>query len=77
MQEEQVPLGGEDLYRFCQLCGRFHALDAFDDSRRSCGHKLLKHNERRKLKECEHACDAKPRQKSYKNSMQGARNSPA
>lgn len=48
-QEEQVAFGDE-LCRFCQLCGRFHALDAFDDTRRSCRARLNKHNERRKQK---------------------------
>ncbi|KAF5829409.1 SBP domain-containing protein, partial [Dunaliella salina] len=36
------------LQRFCQQCGRFHDLMAFDGSRRSCRDQLDKHNARRR-----------------------------
>lgn len=34
--------------RFCQLCGRFHLLDAFDGKKRSCRVRLEAHNRRRR-----------------------------
>lgn len=34
--------------RFCQLCGRFHLLDAFDGKKRSCRVRLEAHNKRRR-----------------------------
>ncbi|KAK9832813.1 hypothetical protein WJX81_003940 [Elliptochloris bilobata] len=34
--------------RFCQQCGRFHHLAAFDGSRRSCRQRLNAHNDRRR-----------------------------
>lgn len=34
--------------RFCQQCGRFHPLDAFSGSMRSCRKQLAKHAERRR-----------------------------
>ncbi|KAL6756917.1 squamosa promoter binding protein, partial [Haematococcus lacustris] len=34
--------------RFCQQCGRFHSLSAFDNNKRSCRERLLKHNARRR-----------------------------
>jgi hypothetical protein len=33
--------------RFCQQCGRFHTLDQFDGTRRSCRAMLQRHNARR------------------------------
>jgi len=36
------------LQRFCQQCGRFHDLSAFDGSRKSCREQLSKHNARRR-----------------------------
>ncbi|KAJ9531899.1 hypothetical protein QJQ45_022051, partial [Haematococcus lacustris] len=36
------------LQRFCQQCGRFHDLAAFDVGRKSCREQLHKHNERRR-----------------------------
>ncbi|CAD7696012.1 unnamed protein product [Ostreobium quekettii] len=36
------------LQRFCQQCGRFHDLVAFDGNRRSCRDQLNKHNARRR-----------------------------
>jgi len=34
--------------RFCQQCGRFHDLSAFDGNRKSCREQLCKHNARRR-----------------------------
>ncbi|KAL6752968.1 SBP domain-containing protein, partial [Haematococcus lacustris] len=34
--------------RFCQQCGRFHSLSAFDSNKRSCRERLLRHNARRR-----------------------------
>ncbi|KAF6254109.1 hypothetical protein COO60DRAFT_1703503 [Scenedesmus sp. NREL 46B-D3] len=36
------------LQRFCQQCGRFHDLSAFDGNRKSCREQLQKHNARRR-----------------------------
>jgi len=36
------------LQRFCQQCGRFHELSAFDGEHRSCRERLQKHNARRR-----------------------------
>lgn len=36
------------LQRFCQQCGRFHDLSAFDGNRKSCRDQLSKHNARRR-----------------------------
>jgi hypothetical protein len=43
----QVMRGGR-LQRFCQQCGRFHDLAAFDAGRKSCREQLSKHNARRR-----------------------------
>jgi hypothetical protein len=37
--------------RFCQQCGRFHPLEEFDGTKRSCRSRLLKHNARRRKRE--------------------------
>ncbi|GBF90893.1 hypothetical protein Rsub_03748 [Raphidocelis subcapitata] len=37
--------------RFCQQCGRFHPLEAFDGTKRSCRSRLHKHNERRRKRD--------------------------
>lgn len=34
--------------RFCQQCGRFHALSKFDSAKRSCRDRLQRHNARRR-----------------------------
>lgn len=34
--------------RFCQQCGKFHPIEAFDGSKRSCRARLDKHNARRR-----------------------------
>ena len=36
------------LQRFCQQCGRFHPLSAFEGLRKSCRDQLDKHNARRR-----------------------------
>ncbi|PRW20830.1 Phosphatidylinositol 4-phosphate 5-kinase 2 isoform A [Chlorella sorokiniana] len=36
------------LQRFCQQCGRFHELEAFDPGMRSCRQQLARHAERRR-----------------------------
>ncbi|XP_027162745.1 squamosa promoter-binding-like protein 7 [Coffea eugenioides] len=41
-----VVLGLEQ--RFCQQCSRFHAVEEFDESKRSCRRRLAGHNERRR-----------------------------
>ncbi|CAD7700491.1 unnamed protein product [Ostreobium quekettii] len=41
------------LQRFCQQCGRFHDLSAFDGNRRSCRDQLNKHNARRRKRACQ------------------------
>lgn len=42
-----------ELQRFCQQCGRFQPLGLFDGSKRSCRHRLARHNARRRRKPCE------------------------
>ncbi|GFR47637.1 hypothetical protein Agub_g9379 [Astrephomene gubernaculifera] len=44
---QQVMKDGR-LQRFCQQCGRFHDLTAFDGNRKSCRDQLSKHNARRR-----------------------------
>ncbi|KXZ54384.1 hypothetical protein GPECTOR_5g462 [Gonium pectorale] len=44
---QQVMKDGR-LQRFCQQCGRFHDLTAFDGNRKSCREQLSKHNARRR-----------------------------
>eukprot|EP00887_Chlorella_sp_A99_P001224 scaffold14.g1224.t1 len=36
--------------RFCQACGSFHPVSAFEGTKKSCRRKLLRHNERRSVK---------------------------
>jgi hypothetical protein len=40
--------GSEVVKRFCQRCGRFHTLAAFNGARKSCMAKLDEHNRRRR-----------------------------
>ncbi|KAG0488138.1 hypothetical protein HPP92_006949 [Vanilla planifolia] len=44
-----VNLDGEEK-RYCQQCGKFHALLDFDEGKRSCRRKLERHNKRRRRK---------------------------
>lgn len=43
----QVTIGGHKQ-RFCQQCSRFHALEEFDEGKRSCRKRLDGHNRRRR-----------------------------
>ncbi|CAN6816517.1 unnamed protein product [Brassica oleracea] len=40
--------------RFCQQCSRFHALEEFDDGKRSCRKRLDGHNRRRRKPQTDH-----------------------
>jgi hypothetical protein len=46
-------LVGNVLQRFCQQCSRFHALEEFDEGKRSCRRRLAGHNRRRRKTEAE------------------------
>ncbi|KZV43492.1 Squamosa promoter-binding-like protein 10 [Dorcoceras hygrometricum] len=48
-----VVLGIEQ--RFCQQCSRFHNVEQFDESKRSCRRRLAGHNERRRKSSQEHS----------------------
>ncbi|GAA0152189.1 hypothetical protein LIER_10730 [Lithospermum erythrorhizon] len=41
-------LVGNVMQRFCQQCSRFHALQEFDEGKRSCRRQLAGHNKRRR-----------------------------
>ncbi|GAB4841819.1 Cysteine desulfurase mitochondrial [Ancistrocladus abbreviatus] len=41
-------LVGNLMQRFCQQCSRFHALEEFDEGKRSCRRRLAGHNKRRR-----------------------------
>ncbi|KAL3754352.1 hypothetical protein ACJRO7_001563 [Eucalyptus globulus] len=41
-------LVGNIMQRFCQQCSRFHALQEFDEGKRSCRRRLAGHNKRRR-----------------------------
>ncbi|CAI9778819.1 unnamed protein product [Fraxinus pennsylvanica] len=41
-------LVGNQMQRFCQQCSRFHALQEFDEGKRSCRQRLAGHNKRRR-----------------------------
>ncbi|XP_073023472.1 uncharacterized protein [Primulina eburnea] len=41
--------------RFCQQCSRFHTVNEFDESKRSCRRRLAGHNERRRKSSQEHS----------------------
>ncbi|XP_031097262.1 squamosa promoter-binding-like protein 1 isoform X1 [Ipomoea triloba] len=41
-------LVGNAMQRFCQQCSRFHALQEFDEGKRSCRRRLAGHNSRRR-----------------------------
>ncbi|KAB2599223.1 squamosa promoter-binding-like protein 1 [Pyrus ussuriensis x Pyrus communis] len=41
-------LVGSVMQRFCQQCSRFHALQEFDEGKRSCRRRLAGHNRRRR-----------------------------
>ncbi|KAL2486658.1 Squamosa promoter-binding-like protein 1 [Abeliophyllum distichum] len=43
-----MALVGNQMQRFCQQCSRFHALQEFDEGKRSCRRRLAGHNKRRR-----------------------------
>lgn len=48
-------LVGNVMQRFCQQCSRFHALQEFDEGKRSCRRRLAGHNRRRRKTHPENA----------------------
>lgn len=46
-------LVGNVMQRFCQQCSRFHALQEFDEGKRSCRRRLAGHNKRRRKTQSE------------------------
>lgn len=56
---QQIPGPDGEPTRFCQLCGRFHHISAFDNNKRSCRERLARHNERRKRRIAREAAMAK------------------
>ncbi|PIN24565.1 hypothetical protein CDL12_02712 [Handroanthus impetiginosus] len=46
-------LVGNQMQRFCQQCSRFHALQEFDEGKRSCRRRLAGHNKRRRKTQTE------------------------
>ncbi|KAK3025322.1 hypothetical protein RJ639_043831 [Escallonia herrerae] len=48
-------LVGSVMQRFCQQCSRFHALQEFDEGKRSCRRRLAGHNRRRRKTHPENA----------------------
>nr|AUW52983.1 squamosa promoter binding-like protein 12a [Petunia x hybrida] len=46
-------LVGNVMQRFCQQCSRFHALQEFDEGKRSCRRRLAGHNKRRRKTQAE------------------------
>lgn len=51
-------LVGNVMQRFCQQCSRFHALQEFDEGKRSCRRRLAGHNKRRRKTNPETAANA-------------------
>ncbi|KAI3459169.1 hypothetical protein Pfo_015832 [Paulownia fortunei] len=51
-------LVGNVMQRFCQQCSRFHALQEFDEGKRSCRRRLAGHNKRRRKTHMENAVSA-------------------
>lgn len=47
MKAPQFLIAGE-LHRWCQKCGKFHALTQFESNKRSCVPSLQRHNEKQK-----------------------------
>jgi hypothetical protein len=47
MRSQSIEVGGR-LCRFCQQCGKFEPVEAFDGIKRSCRARLLEHNKRRR-----------------------------
>ncbi|OWM79735.1 squamosa promoter-binding-like protein 1 [Punica granatum] len=53
-------LVGNIMQRFCQQCSRFHALQEFDEGKRSCRRRLAGHNKRRRKTNPDAAATANP-----------------
>lgn len=47
LKEEWIEKDGQRV-RFCQQCGRFQPLEEFEENKRSCRARLMRHNERRR-----------------------------
>lgn len=53
-------LVGNQMQRFCQQCSRFHALQEFDEGKRSCRRRLAGHNKRRRKTQTENVSNNSP-----------------
>ncbi|KAK4745296.1 hypothetical protein SAY87_011608 [Trapa incisa] len=53
-------LVGNIMQRFCQQCSRFHALQEFDEGKRSCRRRLAGHNKRRRKTNADATSSANP-----------------
>ncbi|KAL8527128.1 hypothetical protein ACS0TY_005121 [Phlomoides rotata] len=51
---------GNQMQRFCQQCSRFHALQEFDEGKRSCRRRLAGHNKRRRKPQTENVSNNNP-----------------
>lgn len=49
---------GNVMQRFCQQCSRFHALQEFDEGKRSCRRRLAGHNKRRRKTQTDPAANS-------------------
>ncbi|KAH6777446.1 squamosa promoter-binding protein-like 12 [Perilla frutescens var. frutescens] len=53
-------LVGNQMQRFCQQCSRFHALQEFDEGKRSCRRRLAGHNKRRRKTQTDNVSNNSP-----------------
>ncbi|KAL0389771.1 UNVERIFIED_CONTAM: Squamosa promoter-binding-like protein 12 [Sesamum calycinum] len=53
-------LVANQMQRFCQQCSRFHALQEFDEGKRSCRRRLAGHNKRRRKTQTENVSNNSP-----------------
>ncbi|XP_022851458.1 squamosa promoter-binding-like protein 1 [Olea europaea var. sylvestris] len=53
-------LVGNQMQRFCQQCSRFHALQEFDEGKRSCRRRLAGHNKRRRKSQSDNVNNNNP-----------------
>ncbi|KAG6410008.1 hypothetical protein SASPL_128054 [Salvia splendens] len=53
-------LVGNQMQRFCQQCSRFHALQEFDEGKRSCRRRLAGHNKRRRKTQTDNISNTNP-----------------
>ncbi|XP_011079486.1 squamosa promoter-binding-like protein 1 [Sesamum indicum] len=53
-------LVANQMQRFCQQCSRFHALQEFDEGKRSCRRRLAGHNKRRRKTQTENVSNSSP-----------------